>query len=336
MKLQPSDYDKIIFDLDGVITSELSYWYAAALTAYELLVSHEYYGVAGIDREWIRKQYKEVYATVMCGGRTVKAVKRLGVNTNWDLCHIVFCVSKYLNPDLASLDCEHFQSVCMFIENIDMKAPELYDAISGLVEQACPEYEEGHFKRSGEFFEKELCSVFDEWYLGCEEFEGLKEDEELLLEAEEIEKVLKELSENGIRLGIGTGRPREEAEYPLEKEGLYKYFDKNLVATYDEIKDAEDALKLSKPLAKPDPFVFLKAALGENHSDQDLVEGNYTYGELERTLIVGDALSDLIAANKGGFDFLAVLTGVEGEEARGMFEENKADYITGSILDICE
>ena len=100
MKLKLSDYDKIIFDLDGVITSELSYWYAAALTAYELLVSYEHYGVAGIDREWIRKQYKEVYNTVMCGGRTVKAVKRLGVNTNWDLCHIVFCVSKYLNPEL--------------------------------------------------------------------------------------------------------------------------------------------------------------------------------------------------------------------------------------------
>ncbi len=334
MKLQLNDYDKIIFDLDGVITSELSYWYGAALTAYELLVSYKHYGVAGIDREWIRKQYKEVYNTIMCGGRTVKAVKRLGVNTNWDLCHIVFCVSKYLNPDLSSLDAEHFQSVCMFIENIDMKAPELYNAISALAEQACPEFEEGHFKRDGEFFEKELMGLFDEWYLGCDEFDGLREDEELLLDPEEIENVLKALSEKGIKLGIGTGRPRDEAECPLLKYDLYKYFDKELVATYDEIKNAEESLNLNYALAKPDPFVFLKAALGKDHSDKDIIDGNYTYGELDKTLVVGDALSDLLAANKGGFDFLGVLTGVDGEGAREWLEENKADYVLDSILNM--
>ncbi len=336
MKLQLSDYDKIIFDLDGVITSELSYWYGAALTAYELLVSYEHYGVAGIDREWIRKQYKEVYNTIMCGGRTVKAVKRLGVNTNWDLCHIVFCVSKYLNPELSSLDAEHFQSVCMFIENINMKAPELYDAVSGLCEQVCPEYEEGHFKRSGDFFKKELMSVFDEWYLGCDEFDGLKEDEELLLDPNEIEYVLKTLSEKRIKLGIGTGRPRDEAEYPLSKYDLYKYFDKKLVATYDEIKGAEDSLKLNYTLAKPESYVFLKAAIGKDHSDKEIIDGNYTYSELERTLIVGDSLSDLLSANKGGFDFLGVLTGIDGKDAREWLEKNKADYVLDSILNICE
>ena len=37
MKFQITDFDKIIFDMDGVITSEFIYWDAAALTIYELL-----------------------------------------------------------------------------------------------------------------------------------------------------------------------------------------------------------------------------------------------------------------------------------------------------------
>ena len=49
-----------------------------------------------------------------------------------------------------------------------------------------------------------------------------------------------------------------------------------------------------------------------------------------------DALSDLLAANKGGFDFLGVLTGVEGEGAREWLQKNKADYILDSILNMCE
>ena len=112
MKLQLSDYDKIIFDMDGVITSEMAYWYTAAVTCYDLLFSYKHYGNSGIDYEWCRKQIDEIYNTVFCGGRTVKAVKKLGVNTNWDLAYIVFCVSKYLDPELERLDFAHFQSVC--------------------------------------------------------------------------------------------------------------------------------------------------------------------------------------------------------------------------------
>ena len=45
MKLNLNNYNKIIFDLDGVITSELAYWQAAALGAYDLLFDSEHYGI---------------------------------------------------------------------------------------------------------------------------------------------------------------------------------------------------------------------------------------------------------------------------------------------------
>ena len=46
MKFQPNNFDKIIFDMDGVVTSEYIYWDAAALTVYELLYSHKFYGLS--------------------------------------------------------------------------------------------------------------------------------------------------------------------------------------------------------------------------------------------------------------------------------------------------
>ena len=48
-------FDKIIFDMDGVITSEYMYWEAAALTVYELLFSYEKFGRRDIDREYCLK-----------------------------------------------------------------------------------------------------------------------------------------------------------------------------------------------------------------------------------------------------------------------------------------
>lgn len=334
MKLQLNEYEKIIFDMDGVVTSEIAYWYAAALAAYDLLTDYEHYGVGGIDREWLRKNYIEVYNTVMCGGRTVKAVKRLGVNTNWDLCLIVFCVSKYINSELARLDAEHFRAVCMFIENIDMKAPEVYDVLSELAEHYETKYECGHFKRSSDFFESELVTCFDLWYNGCEEFEGVKTEEKLLFSDEELKSLFDGLKSRGIRLGIGTGRPKDEIVFPLEEHGLYDYFDEDMIVTYDDVVAAEKELNPGYSLAKPDPFMFLKAALGSKHSDRDLIDGEYTYEELEKTLVVGDAPSDLYSAQRGGFKFLAVLTGAEGENMRQWFVDNKADYIESEVTDI--
>lgn len=336
MKLRLDEFDKIIFDMDGVITSEQAYWYSAALTAYELLVSHEFYGVCGIDEIWLRKNYVDVYNTVMCGGRTVKAVKRLGVNTNLDLAFMVFCVSKYIDPYLERLDSSHFQSVCMFIENIDIKVPELYEPIALLAEQSRDVYKNGMFARNGSFFRNDIAETFDKWYIGGDGFSGFCDDETLLFPTEEIEALLKKLNDRGIRLGMGTGRPTDEIEKPLKNCGVYDYFDKELFCTYDEVCKAEKELKPENPLAKPEPFVFLKAAIGSKYSDAELASGSYDKKELERTLIVGDAPSDLYSAKSGGFKFAGVLTGAEGESIKEWFEVNKADYILKDIFDLCD
>ncbi len=336
MKLQLNDFDKIIFDMDGVITNELAYWQTAAVSLYDLLFSYEHYGKSGTDREWCRRQYREIYNNIFCGGRTVKAVKNLGVNTNWDLLYVVFCVSKYLDFELDTPDNAHFQSVCMFIENIDMKAPEVYDALSQLVATAYPEYPKEHFKRGGDGIWKEMIEVFQLWFHGCDEFEGVKTEDRLLFEVSDLKRVLGKLKDRGIKLGIGTGRPRNEIEYPLSQTGLDEYFDKDMYVCFDEVCEAEEELKPKLPLAKPDPFVFLKAVLGKTRSNKEIHEGEYTYDEIDRVLVVGDAPSDLMSAKRGGFSFLGVTTGALGEKSREYFEENEADYILDSILELEE
>lgn len=333
MKLRRNDTDKIIFDMDGVITDEYSYWEAAALTVYELFYNYEYYGVGSIDRQWCHDNIEEIYNIVFCGGRTVRAVKALGVNTNWDLAYVVFCIAKYLAPELTSFERAHFESVCMFIESIELNAPEIYVGVEGLVATVVAA-ETGEFKRTTGKLWKSLLKIFQQWFHGCEGVPGIKEHERPLLPLEEIKNLLEKLKEDGFRLGIGTGRPEDEIVYPLKMWGLYDYFDKNLFCAYDQVANAEKELKLTQSLAKPHPYVFLKAAFGDEYTDRELLDGIVTAEMTERCLAVGDAPSDLMSAKAGGLKFAAVLTGISGEDGSKYFNENRADMVLSSVLDL--
>lgn len=335
MKLQLSKFDKIIFDMDGVITSENAYWEAAVLTVYELLYSYRYYGRQDIDREWCRKNLNLIYDTILCGGQTIDAVKKTGVNTNWDLAYVIFCISKYLEPDMTGFNGQHFESVCMFIENIELKPPELYVALEGLAATAVGG-KPGDLKRGGSRLWQEILDCFQAWYHGTDCVAGVKENERPLMPLEDIKCTLGALKEKGIKLGIGTGRPTDEIIYPLKPWGLTEYFEPKLFAAYDQVVQAENDTKSKEPLAKPHPFVFLKAAFGDEFSDEELLGGAVTPEMAERCLVVGDAPSDLMSALAGGFKFAAVLTGISGSAARPYFEENHADIILDSVLDLRE
>ena len=333
MKLKPSEIDSIIFDLDGVITSELAYWQSAALTVYELMFDHRYYGKQEIDRAWCHKQLSVIYDIIFCGGKTVSAVKKLGVNTNWDLAYVVFCVAKYLDPDLTTMDPSHFESVCMFIENIEMHPPELYTGLEGLLATVIPS-ETGALKRGESKFWSELLEVFQRWFHGDGDVDGLKESEQPLLPLAQVEETLKSLHQAGFRLGIGTGRPRDEAEHPLKNWGIDGYFEKDMCVTYDEVLKAQEVTGVDYPLAKPHPYVFLKAGFGDHFTDKELCAALVKKEEAKRYLVVGDAASDLLAAKAGGFSFAAVLTGANGQVGRSYFEETEVDLIFDSVLDL--
>ena len=81
------------------------------------------------------------------------------------------------------------------------------------------------------------------------------------------------------------------------------------------------------------PYMFLKALYGTDYSNKRIVDGDYDKAKIKTTLVVGDAGADILAAQAMGADFCAVLTGIQGERARGYFEKLGANYILKSVED---
>ncbi|MBR5157415.1 MAG: HAD hydrolase-like protein, partial [Clostridia bacterium] len=149
--------------------------------------------------------------------------------------------------------------------------------------------------------------------------------------------LLKLLKSGGKRLGVGTGRLRAESEPVLISWGAREFFDDDSVITYNDVTSAEETLSTSGDnvnLTKPHPFMFLKGHFGNKVSVEDIVNKNYNKESISRTLVIGDAGADLFSAKAGGFDFAAVLTGVQGKDARAFFEKENATFILNDVLEL--
>ena len=104
----------IIFDLDGVITSEEAYWDAAGLTLHELLYSPRYWD---LDRSELSADGQYYPATTAQECRRISravfpeseilALKGRSINSNWDTCYAVVGLHLIdllrLLPDCSSL-----------------------------------------------------------------------------------------------------------------------------------------------------------------------------------------------------------------------------------------
>ncbi|MGN0163214.1 MAG: HAD family hydrolase, partial [Candidatus Ornithomonoglobus sp.] len=144
-------------------------------------------------------------------------------------------------------------------------------------------------------------------------------------------ELLEELSQTK-RVCMGTGRPSDEILEPLKAWNAIKYFAPDGLCNYDHVVRAERETGLT--LTKPHPYMFLKALYGTDYDDEKIINGDYDRNKISKTLVVGDAGADILAAQAMGADFCAVLTGVGGQAARGYFEEHNADYILNSAADM--
>lgn len=80
----------VVFDLDGVITSEKAYWVTAGLVLHELLYSPRYWNISGAT-----SPYKPVTTTEECFCLSHKTLpeniilklKARSINSNWDTCY---------------------------------------------------------------------------------------------------------------------------------------------------------------------------------------------------------------------------------------------------------
>ncbi|ERI10067.1 HAD family hydrolase [Aneurinibacillus aneurinilyticus] len=195
------------------------------------------------------------------------------------------------------------------------------------------------FSRNSKLWD--LCQeTFQEWYLGDrlaadsigrsvyqEGKKGFLDDEIPIVEPAKMAEVLAELKSRGYDLGIGTGRPRIETIEPLKAMGLLQYFNPNRIVTASDVLDAERRYPERAPLAKPQPYCYIKGMLGMDCHDDECFSLDLPIKNGEEILVVGDSVADYMAARSIGCKFAATLTGLTGQEARAKFEELQADYI---------
>ncbi len=190
-------------------------------------------------------------------------------------------------------------------------------------------------------------SVYQEWYLGENLYgkterksvrqhgkEGFLENEIALADPARIKQLLITLKENGVKVGIGTGRSFLETQVPFQSFGWFSLLDEKHIATATDVIAAEESYPEHAPLGKPEPFTYLRAFLGKDIQLEECLEHPLPLANGKEILIVGDSVADFFAARKMGCDFAATLTGLTGEAARAKFEELGADYILRNITEL--
>lgn len=306
-------YKTVIFDMDGVVTSEEGYWDAAALSVAEFL---------GYPLDVPAQLRKEFFYD----NRIIKLLKERGINSNWDLAYIVIAL---WNKDAQKLYAE--------LKASEMREDELYERSAKRLAEKMPLSEA---VRGGAYWQA-IADSFQEWYNGSHAFEkayhkpahggreGLCKKEVPIVGIPALTETLFALKEKGVSLRIATARPDREARQPLVQWGLIDLMEKGGIISYDMVEKAQNDTGATN-LAKPNPYVFIKAYFGETFQDERIISGDFPK-DFSDCLVVGDAGADLFAAQKMGADFAAVLTGAAGEEAREYFEKNHANYIVSDI-----
>lgn len=202
------------------------------------------------------------------------------------------------------------------------------------------------FKQKGSLWSIcEHCS--QEWYVGDKNIlastgrasvqtgkKGFLDDEKVLAKPEEIADLFQFLRESGISIGIGTGRPELETIEPFAALGWLDQFDVQHIVTADDVLKAENTRGSGISLSKPHPFTYLMALKGKGAKVDEILNQTLPIEYGNEVLVVGDSLADLLAAQKMGCRFAAVLTGLSGKDARTEFEEHNAEFILDSVLDI--
>ncbi len=181
-----------------------------------------------------------------------------------------------------------------------------------------------------------IKQIFQEIYLGKDLFEstygisarvyngdGYINREKLLIS----NSVLEDLSKSNT-LAIATGRPKAEAEYPLDFFGLKKFF--TVVNTLDDcLREEQKILEKEKrkvSLSKPNPFML--DAVAEIHKS---AFSKYYY--------VGDMPDDMIAASRSRAKFVGVgilLSSPDKDNLRKDLQQAGADYIVENFEELKE
>ncbi len=332
-------YDTVIFDMDGVITSEDNYWNCAALTVWEYLSWNSDEKINAVE---CMHSISRIRERVFCGNELISILKSKGVNSNWDLGYVTVLMAWICN---GPNDWNNFQTVLDYAKGLSDNIIDEYDKLALTCSESTG-FDYGWLKRN-ELMWKTMRDIFQQWFLGDELFKerfgympmntgksGLLYREEPIINKNVLIEILHLLSKSK-RVCTGTGRPYIEMIQPITDWGIKDYFASDGLCNYDHVVEAEKEMG-NNALTKPHPYMFLKALYGTDYDNARLINEDYDKSRIKKTLVVGDAGADILAAQAMGADFCAVLTGIQGENARNYFEKLNAEYILKSLADFLE
>lgn len=362
---------KVIFDVDGVLLSEKRYFDVSALVLWEWYCSEKYLYLspekvtAKLSDEAIdglRRRFWKDDAILLW-------LKKHGVNSNWDMVHAHLVVTLWLllepyaaqngasdrlletYDDVRALGRRLQASELPSAESVYRRLAEtvpdeagkddvfayLSDAVAASLGEGTRRWTPLHSPLWNLAFE-----TFQDWYFGDELYEktygkqpyvpgksGFLTREEPLGTVQGIRHMFQELKRRGYAIAVATGRSRAEMEIPFRTYGWLEEFDEHYLATYSDVEEAEGMLNRS--LDKPNPFVYCLGAFGkdkERYSDyvnrmEDFKAGTY--------YVVGDSLADVWCAKALGAVMIGTLTGIDGDDARKMFEREGVSHIVTTV-----
>jgi phosphoglycolate phosphatase-like HAD superfamily hydrolase len=318
-------------------------------------------------------EIKAIRAEVFKNDTVLKLLKSRGLNANWDMIYLTFSyqlisllsqlkdtekIKSWLNK---SIERDTLREIGEALRNTDVtiqyaafiedfqKSTQTKQGLMEHLDDIAQEklgFETSIFKEKGSLWS--ICEhISQEWYVGDENVlestgrpsvqlgkRGFLSEETTLAPIAEIAQLFTVLTNAGLSIGIGTGRPELETIQPFKHLDWLKYFDKNHIVTADDVLRAEKAFPERKSLSKPHPYTYLLALSGRNSDIGISLNAELPIVNGKEVLVVGDSLADLLAAREMGCQFAAVLTGLSGKKARGEFEKQKADYILDNVLDL--
>ena len=336
----------VLFDMDGVVTSEDGYRRATACALLDLAA---FLGNPEAHRAVFSPDADAVPWRTHPDLQAHAAAQNALLNTNWDQCHAAalamllrLCerhpanAGRLLRIDWESDDpgeplawpADIRPDVGLLLPEALSRAGETrgFDLIERLSAALGPAA--GIGVRKGPVWQW-LYRHFQGWFAGTDTVaaggfnapclpkrRGIIQDEELILAPAVLGAVFRSLTEAGWKLGIATGRPRGELVPTLRRFGLLSFFQAEAVTTHDEIARAEQTLLargIEAHLSKPHPFPFLRS-LFPTSPPEELAAADRP--PLAGTVVVvGDTVGDMAAAAAIGALPVGVLTGPAGAGA---------------------
>jgi len=189
--------------------------------------------------------------------------------------------------------------------------------------------------------------AFQAWYLGDKYLSvletgkvtgklGFLHDEVPIIDVTKFGMFLKRCQDNGFSIGIATGRPQIETYVPLQELGWLDRFDEDRISTASDVLEAERQQPDRAPLSKPHPYSYVRSYLGAAAQPEQVLACRLPLARDAacKVLVVGDSVADALAAQAMGCEFVAVLSGLDGESARHQFEQLPHRLILPNVLSL--